>query len=33
MERTNNLTKVIKQNAFGLQNFQHARSKILLTLK
>lgn len=33
LEGINNLTKVIKRNAFGFQNFERARAKILLTHK
>lgn len=33
LEGINNLTKVIKRNAFGFQNFERARAKILLIHK
>lgn len=33
LEGINNLTKVIKRNAFGFQNFERARARILLTHK
>ncbi|MBB5179276.1 transposase [Planomicrobium koreense] len=33
LEGINNLTKVIKRNAFGFRNFERARAKILLTHK
>jgi len=33
LEGINNLTKVIKRNAYGYKNFQRFRAKILLTHK